>query len=165
MPVTSLRASRQSELSPCPPQAFFAFYFFESEKKVLIFPIIALTHSFVPFDQLRFSTTLCCSFRGVAKVRPRGSRIQMRVMMKYVATGRHFTACADGTKTGVNSKRTLKKYPDCTTWRDPKTGNFPLHITCQNGHERSNTNADRKWSRCECPEWKGADRLAYGYEL
>ena len=45
VPVTSLRASRQSELSPCPPQAFFAFYFFESEKKVLIFPIIALTHS------------------------------------------------------------------------------------------------------------------------
>ena len=32
-------------------------------------------------------------------------------------------------------ERTLKKYPDAISWRDTKTGNFPLHITCQNGHE------------------------------
>lgn len=31
--------------------------------------------------------------------------------------------------------RTLEKVPESINFLDPKTGNSPLHITCQNGHE------------------------------
>lgn len=31
--------------------------------------------------------------------------------------------------------RTLEKVPESISFLDPKTGNTPLHITCQNGHE------------------------------
>ncbi len=32
-------------------------------------------------------------------------------------------------------ERTLEKVPESINFLDPKTGNTPLHITCQNGHE------------------------------
>lgn len=97
--------------------------------------MIALEHYFSLFANLLILSNPFCSFiQGCGKSKSK----------KVASVNEDDDVCSEWktlhsvcrwNKDWGKLERTLKKHPECTTWQDPRTGNFPLHITCQNGHE------------------------------